>query len=53
MKGTVRRGLFWQVYLTLLGSLLLLSILGAVIAHLLMGPPPGMAMRMQMGLRRH
>ena len=48
MKGTVRRGLFWQVYLTLLGSLLLLSILGAVIAHLLMGPPPGMTMRMHL-----
>ena len=48
MKGSGRRGLFWQVYLTLLASLLLLSILGALLAHLLMGPPPGVAMRMHL-----
>jgi two-component system OmpR family sensor kinase len=35
-----RRGLFWQVYLTLLASLVLLSLLAAAIMHLLMGGPP-------------
>jgi signal transduction histidine kinase len=35
-----RRGLFWQVYLTLLASLILLSLLAAMIMHLLMGGPP-------------
>jgi signal transduction histidine kinase len=42
-----RRGLFWQVYLTLLASLVLFSMLGAMVAHLLMGGPPR-AMRMHM-----
>ncbi len=44
-----RRGLFWQVYLTLLGSLVLLSFLAAAIIHLVLGvPPPFMRARMHM-----
>ena len=42
-----RRGLFWQVYLTLLASLVLLSLLAATLMHLLMGGPPH-AVRMRM-----
>jgi signal transduction histidine kinase len=42
-----RRGLFWQVYLTLLASLVLLALLAAAIMHLVMGgPPPGMRMHL-------
>ena len=44
-----RRGLFWQVYLTLLASLVLLSLLAAAIIHLVLGvPPPVMGPRMRM-----
>ena len=47
MAKEERRGLFWQVYLTLLISLFLFSLLSAAIVHLLMGGPPR-AMRMHM-----
>ena len=47
MAKEERRGLFWQVYLTLLISLFLFSLLSAAIVHLLMGGPPRM-MRVHM-----
>ncbi len=40
MPPTRRRALFWQVYPTLLLSLLLVAVLGAFIVHLLGGAPP-------------
>lgn len=36
MARVVRRALFWRVYLTLLGSLLLVALLGALLGHALM-----------------
>ncbi len=44
MPGSPRRGLFWQVYPTLLISLALVAVFGALVVHLLgggPGPPPG------------
>ena len=44
MAPRPRRALFWQVYPTLLVSLVLVAVLGAVLVHLLGGgPPPAMA----------
>jgi signal transduction histidine kinase len=53
MPAGPRRGLFWQIYPILLGSLLLVAVLGAVAVHLF-GPPTGASMAMRMtGLRIH
>jgi signal transduction histidine kinase len=43
MVSIIRRGLFWRVYLTLLGSLMLVSILGAMLWHRVAEQPPPMA----------
>ena len=48
MPKVAQRGLFWQVYLTLLASLVLFSLMAAVVAHLLMGGAPHIPMRMRM-----
>ena len=40
MASRPRRALFWQVYPTLLISLVMVAVLGAVLAHLLGGGPP-------------
>lgn len=36
MPGMLRRRLFWQVYLTLIASLVLVAVLGAIVGHALM-----------------
>ncbi len=36
MAGMLSRKLFWQVYLTLIASLVLVAVLGAVVSHLIM-----------------
>ena len=52
-----RRGLFWQVYPTLLISLVLVAVLGALAWHLFggmsMGPRPGSAMQAARRFRMH
>ncbi|MDQ2860413.1 MAG: HAMP domain-containing protein [Pseudomonadota bacterium] len=45
----VRRGLFWQIYFTLLASLLFVAVLGAGLAHLMAERPLGAAI----GARSH
>jgi two-component system OmpR family sensor kinase len=48
MRGKIRRRLFWQVYLTLLSSLVLMSLIAGGIIHLVLGgPPSGMRMHRQ------
>lgn len=51
MRPAIRRGLFWQVYLTLLASLVLVSLLGAVIIHVVMRAPPPFASPMRPHMR--
>jgi signal transduction histidine kinase len=48
MAPPMRRGLFWRAYLTLLASLVLISMMGAIVVHLILGVPPPHSLRLRM-----